>query len=232
MPTKLALIGSGISHSRSPEIYRKLIDLDIKYDLLDIKNVEDLPTCEYLSENYDGINITAPWKKAYAKFAINEVAHLPGVNCLRFDGNICQATNTDWTAIKVILPQIMKFHNCTNECVVLGDGVMASILLDVCRRMSIQVKQYSRSKGYHLNELQLLNDDKNNHRKLLINACGRDFKFEGTLRGTWVFWDLNYSHSNHEKEIQSETVKYVDGYELLETQAKHAIQFWNRSLSH
>lgn len=230
--TRFALIGKGISHSKSPEIYKRLIGSNIFYDLLEINKGGDLPSSIELSKRYDGVNITTPWKKNYAQFAVSEVTHLQAVNCLRFEENICQATNTDWTAIREILPKILEESGAGKSCVLLGNGVMANVFLDVCSQLSLSVTQYSRSNGDQLESLDLMNNQACPGPMLIINACGRDFKFQGNLSGAWVFWDFNYSHSFHETEIPSDLVRYIDGLELLETQAKHAIQFWNRTLSH
>ena len=44
---KLALLGKGISHSKSPEIYRRLISGSVQYDLLDVANEADIPGWQY-----------------------------------------------------------------------------------------------------------------------------------------------------------------------------------------
>jgi len=62
---KFALVGKDISHSRSPEMYRKLISSDVKYDLLDYQSDLDIPTAVELLSKYDGINITSPYKKNF-----------------------------------------------------------------------------------------------------------------------------------------------------------------------
>ena len=232
MTIKLALLGSNISHSQSPVIYRRLISNNIEYDLLDISEVEQIPSWHELAKKYQGLNITTPWKEVFADKAVKSVAHLGAVNCLRFNGNDCEATNTDWSALKLLLPAVLKKFNCEVECVLLGNGVMARITTDVCSQLSVSVTHYARSLGNDLAGLKLENTLPGGKQKLIINACGRSVNFQASLRGAWVFWDLNYAHTAHEKQIPSDNTTYLDGRELLEEQAKHAIQFWNLSLPH
>lgn len=232
MTIKLGLLGQNISHSQSPLIYRRLLGESIQYDLLDIARREDVPTWQELAKTYRGLNITTPWKEVFADLAVPSVAHLRAVNCLRFDENGCEAMNTDWSALKILLPTMLSRYGIPDECVLFGNGVMARITTDICSRLSIRLVHYARSRGDNLEALDLDSEESFGKKRLLINSCGRSFNFKGNLRGAWVFWDYNYAHPFHEKHIPSSNVTYVDGRELLEEQAKHAIQFWNRSLPH
>ena len=62
---KLALVGKDIQHSRSGEIYRRLLKTDIQYDLLDYENSALIPPAADLFKVYDGISITSPYKKHF-----------------------------------------------------------------------------------------------------------------------------------------------------------------------
>lgn len=232
MSIRLALLGHRIAHSKSPQIYRRLLGAAVRYDLLDIAHRQDIPSWQTLAQTYQGINITAPWKEVFASFAEPRVAHLGAVNCLRLQADSCEATNTDWSALRILLPQMLKRYGVPNECVLLGSGVMARITADVCAQLSIGVRQYARSLGDNLEQLMLGNQSASSQKSLLINACGRSFSFKGNLSGAWVFWDFNYAHDYHETHIPADHVTYVDGRELLELQAQHAIQFWNRTVPH
>ncbi len=55
---KLALIGKSIQHSRSPDIYKKLIGTLIQYDLLDYQHPNEIPSVDTLFKEYIGISIT------------------------------------------------------------------------------------------------------------------------------------------------------------------------------
>ena len=66
---EFALIGNPISHSKSPALfkaaYQNSINKELKestYTLIQKDNIIDALTC-FLSGNYKGINITAPFKE-------------------------------------------------------------------------------------------------------------------------------------------------------------------------
>lgn len=231
-PFRLGLIGRGIAHSLSPSLYRQLIGPEIQYDLIDIANENDLPLAEELSLKYQGINITAPWKTHYAAYAVSEMRDLGAVNCLRFTEDRIEATNTDALALKSLLPEMYVRLAIHGPCVLLGDGVMATITKDLLVKLGIPCRQYARSLGHDLGSLDLPKLFPGRETKLLINACGRDFVFQGKLDATWVFWDFNYAHLSHSHALPGHCLRYQDGTELLHRQAEAAVLFWNHTLTH
>jgi len=220
-----ALIGRDISHSRSPELYRRFIGPHIKYDLLDITSESSLPTVEHLATLYRGVNITAPWKEHYAGYAVASAQRWGGVNCLRFRDAKCEATNTDASALREIIPQL-NGELKPQSWVVLGDGVMGKMMVALLEELGLPAKNYSRKKGDDLSQLNLSELYNTNQTKIVVNACARSFEFTGNLDGTWVFWDLNYAHKAHEASLPQRCQRYIDGFSLLETQARHAVMFW------
>lgn len=231
MLRRLALLGRNISHSRSPELYRRFLGPEIQYDLIDVAREEDVPSVESLRQRYQGVSITTPWKKVFASYAESAVSHLGAVNCLSLTG-ATRATNTDWTALRELLPGMLKLRGNSAGVTLLGNGVMAGLVRDVCQKHSIPLVQYARSLGHDLDRLELKNALPSEGPQLLVNACGRSYVFGGNLRGAWTFWDFNYAHPEQESAQTKSNVSYLDGQSLLELQAKHAIQFWNRTLSH
>ena len=71
---KLALIGSNIAHSKSQDMYEKILKQSINYDLIDVPKNE-LPTLIDLAAQYDGVSITAPYKKDYLDKISNKEEH-------------------------------------------------------------------------------------------------------------------------------------------------------------
>ncbi len=61
---KLALIGKNISHSKSPEIYNKLLNNQVEYTLLDCDTVDAIPSLDELMKKFDGVSITSPYKES------------------------------------------------------------------------------------------------------------------------------------------------------------------------
>jgi shikimate dehydrogenase len=223
---KLALLGQGISHSLSPKLYMEYLGSHIQYDLLDISNPQQIPTIEQLrTSGYQGLNITAPWKKHFADLAISEAKIWGAVNCLKISALTATATNTDASALRVLIPALQN-KKTAQTWVVLGDGVMARIALKILEEQGIEAANYARSKGDDLARLKLTNLHPGEGTKIVINACGRGFQFNGKLDGTWVFWDFNYAHEFHKKHVPLSLGEYIDGLSLLETQAQHAVKFW------
>ena len=103
---KLALIGRNIAHSRSQQMYEKLLDHPVDYTLLDYENEGEIPTAKKLLNEFDGISITAPYKTHFLKQVklTSGALQIGAINCLHFrpkDGQI-YGTNTDLSAFEEI----------------------------------------------------------------------------------------------------------------------------------
>jgi shikimate 5-dehydrogenase len=103
---------------------------------------------------------------------------------------------------------------------------MAKVVALILTEMGESFSTHSRKLGDELNQLDLIEKYKTHPKKILVNTCAREFKFENKLDATWVFWDLNYAHKANKEAAQGQPWSYVDGSELLETQAQHAVKFW------
>jgi shikimate dehydrogenase len=223
---KLALLGQGISHSLSPKLYREYLGSATQYDLLDVASPQQIPSIEQLrSAGYQGLNITAPWKEHFADLAIPEAKIWGAVNCLKISASSAWATNTDATALRELVPRVHDEWKPATW-VVLGDGVMARIALMILRDLGFSSANYARKKGDDISRIRLTDLHAGDETKMVINACGRSFQFTGKLDGTWVFWDFNYAHEFHKKHVPPRCRQYIDGLSLLETQARHAVKFW------
>ncbi len=223
---KLALLGHGISHSLSPKLYREYLGSHIQYDLLDISNARQIPTIEQLrTSGYQGLNITSPWKRHFAELANEEAKMWGAVNCLKISTHSATATNTDASALRELVPALHK-EKLAQVWVVLGDGVMARMALKILGEQGIQAANYARRKGDDFAQLKLMELHPGTETKIVINACGRGYQFTGKLDGTWVFWDFNYAHEFHKMHVPTICREYIDGLSLLETQAQHAVKFW------
>lgn len=219
---KLGLIGKGISHSKSPEMYQQILDFTFDYELLDYSSESELPALEELSRRFLGLSITAPYKPHYFnQVEKTEAAIQAGViNCLYFKDSNVFGHNTDYSASKRILSdmELNKF----DEVLVLGSGSMAHMLRSVFSELEIDYKSLSRKVDGPLENLDLENRGK----LLVINSCSRAFCFNGKLDKKSVFWDLNYDNQPN-RDYLMDKVCYVDGVELLREQAIDAAKFWN-----
>jgi shikimate 5-dehydrogenase len=217
---KLALVGSKITHSRSPEVYQKLLGNKLtSYDLLDYDDISFVPKAHELCTKYDGINITSPYKKYF----LNEVeirncpGDIPGVNCMVKSKKGIIATNTDYLAVSEIAQGLYKIQPM--KFVILGDGVMSQVTELVLQSLNYDYEIKSRSKTKCFDQLIFENC-------IVINACSRDYVFSGEILSNVIFWDYNYNFIPHQTSLPSVCKIYIDGYSLLELQAKFAISFW------
>lgn len=221
---RFGLIGRDIAHSLSPAIYQRLITRPHTYDLIDCASAEAVPSVTELARRYAGVNITAPWKEIFFPYAEPAAREWGAVNCLRFQSGTAVATNTDALALQELVPKVMANYS-GSDVVILGDGVMSRVFMKILGQLGIPGSVRSRKKGDDIAQAVFANTDRS-ARTVVVNACARSFEFQGKLGSGCVFWDLNYRHEAHAKIAKLHGWTYVDGAELLETQAKYAVKFW------
>ncbi len=226
---KFALVGRDISHSRSPEIYRKLISPSVEYDLLDYKNPSDIPSAESLLNLYDGINITSPYKKHFlSEIELTKNAkEIGAVNCLKKESDKIIGENTDYLAIVDILKELVEEHQSL-AIVILGDGVMSRVVQVALKNLNLDSQILSRKITQdfsHLNLSKFLLGKKGI--PLVINTCAREYVFAGELPENSLFWDFNYNFPQHSQYFFHKVKKYFDGLDMLERQAFYAVAFWS-----
>ena len=227
---RLALIGKDISHSRSPELYKKLIGPAISYDLLDFDDASKIPSVEELATSYDAVNITSPYKTHFlsaVKIHDPLVQSLGAINTILLNAQEPTATNTDLLAIREILISFLKEFSSLN-LIILGGGVMAKLCMLLAEELSLSYHQFTRSSGFEVDLLDLSQPTKN--QTIIINCCSRKFEFKGRLHSTHIFWDMNYNFLPHQQRIPPQVKSYVDGQQLLELQAAFAVKFWRSNL--
>lgn len=226
---KLALLGKEIDHSKSPQIYQKLLG-DVSYKLLDYREKESIPHLKDLFHQHGlhGLNITSPYKSHFigqVYIVDSSLKKLKFINCIKKGTEGFLATNTDCLAVEEILRRFIE--KGYGRFILLGNGAMAQmtlILFDKLKRdFDISYLQYYRQKDGPLEELNLQGKEGSIQRTLVINSCSRNFIFRGKLPSDGRFWDYNYSHTPHQKYFHQD--QYVDGYELLFLQGVHALKF-------
>jgi shikimate dehydrogenase len=223
---RLALIGKNISHTRSPEIYSRLLgDQLLSFDLLDYEDTSCLPLAAELFLGLDGVSITSPYKQHFMAQVslVNCPDGIQGVNCLRLLNKKIEATNTDYLGIKELLLEIY-LKNPTYSVVILGSGVMAQITELILGEFKIPYTHYSRKNNNNFYQLSFNNS-------LVINTCSRDYVFKGEIGNNVTFWDYNYNFLPHQNTLPLLCENYIDGFSLLEIQAKYALAFWNNAKS-
>ncbi len=225
---RLALIGKSISHSTSPHLYKRIIGPQIHYDLIDIQKESDLPPLSELAKNYHGINLTSPYKKFYLdqlNHQSEEVLKLGATNTISLKPNDFLGVNTDYLATETILRRFREDYPSL-FILILGSGVMANLTKLLCENLSLRFLVVSRKTSPDLAQLNLKKFHQVGNQLLVINACSRDFIFEGEASGDEFFWDYNYKFLPHQNTLPFKVKSYWDGQEMLYLQAYHAANFW------
>jgi shikimate dehydrogenase len=227
---KLALIGQSIEHSLSPQIYKSIISQDIVYDLIDVPASASLPSLHELSLRYNGVNITSPYKRHYFSSVIvdePDVMELGAINTISFSKKGWFGTNTDLLAVLITLQRFQeefpKLH-----LIILGSGVMGTLTSIAARKLNMSFMVLNRGTGL-TNTLNLRPFHVAGSQNIIINACSRDFIFQGELNETSIFWDFNYNLLPHQNTLPSKVKTYLDGQEMLLIQAQAAAKFWSQN---
>lgn len=225
----LGLLGRNISHSRSKEMYQKILNQEISYFLLDFQSEENIPSLDEIFNQYkiSGLSITYPYKKHFLNSVevSEEVKFLNAINCIKREGEKYYATNTDYFAANKILGDLIR-NNKFLKIIVLGDGNMALITKNVLDQIDQDYIQISRRTHGDLSDINLESIQGPN--SLVINCCSREMNFNGKLHAQSMFYDFNYN-TNYAKNLTEKNplVNFVDGADLLLLQARYALDFWS-----
>lgn len=222
----LALVGKGIKHSKSQQMYEEILNTSVDYTLLDYANESDIPPAKELLNKFDGISITAPYKDCFIKqVEVDErFIKLNAINCIGSFGTDLKGTNTDYLAMEEFVDNEVKFQ--FDRIVLLGDGAMARITIDVFNAKNIKFDQFSRKLNSDFLDFNFLVEKNASEKLLILNSCARVFNFNREIDSNTVFYDYNYSHEYHSDFFKNSLGKYVDGLALLKSQARHALKFW------
>lgn len=227
---RLALIGKEIGHSRSPYLYQKILGPKVIYDLIDVEK-NQLPLLSTLAATYDGLNITSPYKEHYldqVKIEDDLVLALGAINTIELKSANYLATNTDLIAVRSLLKNYKSQHTRIH-IVLLGTGVMARVISLVAKELDISIASLGRKSHPDMSSLDLKSFESSSAQNLVINACSRDFVFQGAVDPNAIFWDLNYHFLPHQNTLPFIVKEYHDGQEMLFLQAKAAVMFWNKN---
>ncbi len=218
---KLALLGKNISHSQSPGLYKEFYgESKVDYQLLDFTHESEVPKLKILMRDLDGLNITSPYKELFVKDVIiadDNIKKLKAINCIGKRGDQYYATNTDFSAMIRLLPELA----INKKILILGDGVMSRITQLACYQSSLSFEVWSRKLTPSIFRTKIVVDGN----VLIINCCAREYIFSGHVSDESTFWDLNYLHDAH-SQIFAHKSNYIDGLNLLTEQARDASAFW------
>ena len=223
----LALIGKGIQHSKSQNMYEELLGQKINYDLIDCQNENEIPQLEEMFSKFDGVSITSPYKTFFLnKLKLDhDVKKINAVNCIAKIGGDFKGFNTDLIALDEIINNYIKnygklgFH-------ILGDGVMSKLIVYILNLKKIPFQIHSRKTCKDLEQISLKEKVGSETKTFIVNCCSRSFIFKGVANKEFIFWDMNYSFLAHQQSLPLIFEEYIDGLPLLKLQAKYALNIW------
>lgn len=225
---RLGLLGYPITHSLSPMLYRKFLGDKLEsYEKFSFEKATEVPPLDFFRNKIQGLSITAPYKSHFlnnVEIESDLIREIGGINTIAFTENGNFGTNTDFLAVQSIIRRL-KRENSEINIILLGSGVMAKVTALIAKDEDINFVQYSRRTNPDFYNLDFRNRDSSSQ-TVIINACSRDFVFNFPVRGDEIFWDYNYAFRPHEETLPKIFKAYIDGQEMLELQAKEAIEFW------
>jgi len=164
MKYNFGLLGHEISYSLSPEIHEhigKVINKDIQYDLLDVK--ENLIKSIIQANKYQGYNITKPYKKTLLSYvdALSDVAKATeAINTIYMKDGLLIGDNTDVYGFEYLL-DYYRIDVRDKHVLILGTGGASKAVAYVLRQRGAFYHYASRNNQKQL-EAQVIEYDKIN----------------------------------------------------------------------
>lgn len=234
---RFGLIGQNISYSRSKELFDKHNFEDAEYQIYDITR-EQLNR-EFLLQ-FDGLNVTTPYKKEVCQYLDEVTVDFDSVNCIINDNGKLIGYNTDLIALQQIL---RKYIQPSKNVLLCGNGGVSETIQHLLAENKINhiilvrgdykpISRYGIVRTYEEYK-KVTNTSKVN---MVINATivGSP-KAPGLLdlpydMLCWVdfAFDLIYNPEETEfiKKFKSYGVKTSNGLKMLELQAEASYKLW------
>ena len=222
---KFGLIGHPIEHSLSPALFKAGYDGLYPYELIETPDFEQAYSV-FLKE-YDGINVTAPFKELALKKAdiISEECRMIGAtNLLVKTADGVKAYNSDYLGLRLWLSEVSKGMNERPRVLIVGMGGAGKAAAAAARSSGYETVLMNRTQ--YSPEILPLSEFCNEFRKsdiIIYNLPVRipqiDLLSEEDIsagKGKTVL-EANYRHPGF--DLRHSNISYVDGKEWLLLQA-------------
>ncbi|MCQ2142619.1 MAG: hypothetical protein MJY56_00975 [Bacteroidales bacterium] len=144
---KFGLIGYPIAGSQSPRLFAEFTGGKYTYDLIEEPSFEK--AWKRFIDGYDGVNVTAPYKVEACERATTlspECEIIGAANLLLKKGpKSVAAYNTDYSAVSLIILDILKEFPAARTCAVVGAGGAAKAALVAALEMGLKCSMYNRT---------------------------------------------------------------------------------------
>ena len=222
---KFGLIGHPIEHSLSPALFKAGYDGAYPYDLIETPDLEEAYSI-FLKE-YDGINVTAPFKELAMKKAdiISEECQMIGAtNLLVKTPDGVKAYNSDFLGVRLWLGKISEGMSSKPRVMIVGMGGAGKAA--AAAAMSCGYETVLMNRTQYNSEIQPLSNFCDEFRKAdiiiynlpvriaQIDQLSEEYLSAGNRK---IILEANYRHP--EFNIQHPNITYVDGREWLLLQA-------------
>lgn len=242
------LIGKNLSHSFSPEYFRKKFEelkINAKYSKFELNEIADFQNLIQTNPDISGLNVTIPYKKEIIQY-LNELdsvaSQIGSVNTIQFiqkgQNLILKGYNTDVLGFEQTLLQLLDGKKGAHA-LILGTGGSAASVAYVLKKQNIPFLSVSRNPKMD-NEISYreINKEIIQENKLIINtspvgmfpdtgeAPPIPYHFIG--KGHFLY-DLVYNplETVFLKKGKMQGAKTMNGLKMLETQAEEAWKIWN-----
>ncbi|WP_423364280.1 shikimate kinase [Mycoplasma sp. P36-A1] len=220
---KYGLIGKKLDYSYSKLIHEYLIkkyEIEATYELIETNNLS-----QELLEQYNGLNITMPYKEEILKYLDINSQPLKSCNTITNIDNKFYGDNTD----KIGFEYLVKLLNVkkVEKVVILGSGGSSKMVQEYFKKSQVIVISRN-DKQYNYETLKDIKAD------LLVNATPIGMnKYESpiekqTIENFSAVIDLNYNPINSKLAIDSKSSgrKFIGGLYMLIVQAMASFEIW------
>jgi shikimate dehydrogenase len=242
------LIGYPLSHSFSKRYFSEKFEkeqiADSRYDLYELKDIDQLPSLLTNSRNLRGLNVTIPYKQAVIPYlgGIDSAASRIGaVNTIKvFADGSTKGYNTDYYGFKKSVYEWIEHRgeSCASmSALVLGNGGAAKAVLTALKDLGAETRLVSRIPAEGVLTYEELTEEVTKAHRLIINttplgmypqvdACP-PIPYE-YLTPNHFLYDLVYNPLNTlflQKGTQQRTHTH-NGLKMLELQAEKSWEIW------
>lgn len=146
---KLAVLGNPIAHSKSPDLFKGFFEDDKingDYEKIELENVAEF---EALKSQYDGFNVTAPYKQSIIPFLYecsNAAKKIGAVNTIFKRNGKWIGDNTDYLGILKAIEEKIAFSDIKN-CLIIGAGGAARAAVFAMKSIGVSSSIINRTKA-------------------------------------------------------------------------------------
>ena len=144
---RFGLIGHPIAHSLSPALFKAGFDGRYPYDLIETENFEE--AYERFLRNYDGINVTAPFKESAARKAeilSEECRQIGAANILIKTPDGIKAYNSDYLGVRQWLCEVVEGLNIGPTILIVGLGGAGKAAAEAARSLGFRTILMNRTR--------------------------------------------------------------------------------------